>query len=926
MKMRQPKARQLGARGQTAAKLFFESLGWGVIETSGDHDLGTDLLVQVRDKTLADMSLMFGVQVKTGDSWFKKRSKIAGKPGWIYSEKDQRHANYWSNHPLPHILLIQNADLNRRYWVFANRETIEPTKKGFKILVPEDQPLEERFRSHWEDATTQALKRVILEGARWSFDMDSVPPAAHARFALLAAHLVAPHPNRGSKEPLSWPQAVALCLSSGAERWEQNAARHSTVPTVGEASQSEDWGWRFAAAVYSWIYEADAAPLESLDSTSESRQAQIAHAVATAVALEDFDRLAEAAERLERLALETEESIEQAWISVHRAHLAMEQGDVEEARRLAQLGFAQLAPVGADVTASPVRAAAAWAMFDTAEMIPTDLGPVVSVMDNPSSWWRAQTTSGGLEAAVKQHFRAWSHDQSVTFGNEYASHNALHSATVQARLAGSFAQAKNVASLRAQVDLSIPAGDAPRTVDSLETLRSVGDEKALRLAIHEVARREPLSQLRELVSHVTPTTMTRTTSRADLRLLQHAGIYADPEHAHELVDFLLDALEDPQPFSDRVAARYLVVPALLESLAGLRDFLQEEQWCRFIDYVLSHEHSEVSAPSLARLLTDAQLVDDYRARLARALDEVPQWLQSSLRSAIGANQADERAQVRQKLLDGDLDGLSAIRGNLGELDADEAAAVTTALANAVDAEREHPIPAGLIAQERDDAGNLAKLCINFPDLEGWSSLIEFIADLSIEGRRKRQAALTLARNSDAIPAAVRPALLDAARSARNQVNEETSPAPTLIKDVGGAIDCLYASLLDKSDPDRFALTASLLAGSLEQRRDVSWYLASSDDAELPLAALLKDPDPEVASNAAAGMARLLRNSPEPKPAIVNLLVRLVEKDTSVAHAIVVGLGGTEPLHDNLRRLKLALQQHASVRVRKLAHALHTSDS
>lgn len=923
--MRQPKARQLGARGQTAAKLFFESLGWGVIETNGDHDLGTDLLVQVRDKTLADMSLMFGVQVKTGDSWFKKRSKIAGKPGWFYGEKDQRHANYWSNHPLPHILLIQNADLSRRYWAFAKRETIEPTKKGFKILVPEDQPLDERFRSHWEDATTQALKRVILEGARWSFDMDSVHPAAHARFALLAAHLVAPHPNKGTKEALSWPQAVALCLSSGAERWEQNAARHPAVPTVDEASQSEYWGWRFAAAVHNWIYEADAAPLESLDSTGQPRHARVAHAVATAVALEDFDRLTEAAELLEQLALETEESIEQAWISVHRSHLAMEQGDVKEARRLAHLGFAQLGPVGAEVTASAVRAAAAWAMFDTAEMIPTDLGPVVSVMDNPSSWWRAQTTSGGLEAAVKQHFRAWSHDQSVTFGNEYASHNALHSATVQARLAGSFAQAKNVASLRAQVDLSIPTRDVPRTVESLETLRSVGDEKALRLAIHEVARREPLSQLRHLISHVTPATMTRTTSRADLRLLQHAGIYADPEHAHRLVNFLLDALDDPQPFTDRVAARYLVVPALLESLAGLRDFLQEEQWCRFIDYVLSREHSEMSAPSLALLLSDAQVVDDYRSRLASALDEAPPWLQPSLRRAIGANQADGRAQVRQSLLDGNLDGLSAIGGNLEELDADEAAAVTTTLANAVDAERARPLPTGLVAGEGDDAGNLAKLCITFPGLDGWRSLVEFIADPAIEARRKRQAALTLARNTDTIPAPVRPTLLEAAHSARSQI-DEASPVPLLIIDVGGAIDCLYASLLDKGDPDRLTLTASLLAGSPQQRRDVSWYLANSDDAELPLAALLKDTDPEVASNAAAGLARLVRNSPAPRPAIVNLLARVVENDTSLAHAIGVGLAGTDHLHHNLRRLKVALRAHTSVRVRKLADALHISDS
>lgn len=920
MKMRQPKERQLGARGQTAAKLFFENLGWGAIETNGDHDLGTDLLVQIRDKTLTDMSLMFGVQVKTGDYWFKKPSTVKGSPGWIYREKAQKHANYWSNHPLPHVLLIQNRDLTERYWVFVDRDTIEPTKKGFKVFIPADQPLDERFRPNWEEATNQALKRLTLEGSRWSFDMDSVPAPAHARFALLAAHLVSPHPNKGSEAPVSWPQAVALCIAADAERWEQNAERHASVPNIAEARESDDWGWRFAAAVHAWIYDADTAPLESLESSNQSRQIRVAHAVATAVALGVENRLHEAAEHLHRLAFETGDSIEQAWISVHRAHIAMEQGNIKEAQRLAQLGFAQLAPVGADVTASSVRAAAAWTMFNTAEMIRTDLGPVASALDNPSSWWRAQKTSAGLEAAVKQHFRAWSHDRSITFGGEYASHNALHSVDIQARLAGSFAQAKNVASLRAQVGLSIPTGAVLRPVDSLETFRSVGDEKSLRLAISEVARREPLSQLRELVSHVSPAAMTRSTSHADLRVLQHAGIYADPQHAHGLIDFLLGALEDPQAFAARVAPRYLVTPALLESLEGLRDFLQAEQWSRFIDYVLSREHQEVSGPSLNRLLADAQATDEDRARLSYALEDAPQWFKPVLRRAIGAAEETERAQVRQKLLEGDLDGLTSIGGNLAELQPDEAAAVATAFATAVNGERSRSLPPGLFAQESDDAGNLAKICVNFPDLDGWDSLVEFIADPAIEARRKRQAALTLACNHNVIPPPVRSSLLEAARSARNHI-DEASPVPTLVKDVGGAIDCLYASLLGKTDPDRLAVTVSLLSGSLQQRRDVSWYLANSDNAELPLAALVKDPDPEIASNAATGLARLARKSQKPNPAIADVLVELVENDTSLAHAIAAGLRGEEPLHDNLRKLKDALQAHTSVRVRKLGEAL-----
>ena len=217
MTMQQPENRQRGARGETAVKLFFEDLGWGAIETSGEHDLGTDLLVQVRDIDLTDMSLMFGAQVKTGDRWFKEPAEVEGQAGWTFREDAQKHANYWSNHPLPHILVLQNEDRSERYWAFLNRETIQSTQgKGLKVFVPASQPLGPSFRPVWVEATEKALKRMVLEGSHWSFDVASVPNSERARYALLAAHLVAPHPNKGTKTPISWVEAVAICISADA--------------------------------------------------------------------------------------------------------------------------------------------------------------------------------------------------------------------------------------------------------------------------------------------------------------------------------------------------------------------------------------------------------------------------------------------------------------------------------------------------------------------------------------------------------------------------------------------------------------------------------------------------------------------------------------------------------------------------------------
>lgn len=78
MSMTQPADRQRGRRGETHARSFFEDLGWGVIET-GDHDLGTDLIINIRDEERRDLAVWAGAQVKTGDSWFNEPGVVEGQ-------------------------------------------------------------------------------------------------------------------------------------------------------------------------------------------------------------------------------------------------------------------------------------------------------------------------------------------------------------------------------------------------------------------------------------------------------------------------------------------------------------------------------------------------------------------------------------------------------------------------------------------------------------------------------------------------------------------------------------------------------------------------------------------------------------------------------------------------------------------------------
>lgn len=924
MNMTQPPARQLGARGATAAKLFFENLGWGVVETN-DHDLGTDLLVQVRDLGMQEMSLMMGVQVKTGDSYLTERATVDEVSGWVFRENNHHHANYWSNHPLPHIILLQSTDMATRVWAYANRDTIKVTSngrgKGFTIFVPETQELLGGFRDEWVEAAALALKKVSLEGSRWTFDIKEVSSGDHARYALLAPHLVAPHPNKGDSQTILWPEAVALCLLASAEQWVRIAERHAGVPSPEAAKTSTEWGWRFAAAIYDWIYEADISALELLDSGTEPQQWRIAHAVALSIALFDDERTAEAVETLRANVIETEYSAEQGWLSTHLSHLAMEGGDVDEAQRLAKLSNVQLAPVAADVTVSAVRSAAAWAMFDTSNLITMNIGPVVAAMDNATSWWRTQAVAGGLEAAVRRRYSQWSHDRSVIFGAADTAHNLLVSATLGARLSASYAQAKAFASLLGMVDLSTerPGGESP--LSALRTLREAGDEKKLRLAIEEIARTGPLADLRELVDGVDPGSMNRTSSRADLTILARAGDFASVSRSEEQIDFLLSALEDPERFSETVSARYLVVPALFDALTGLRSSMNTGHWRRLaaIMATFAKTPDQSAENTLRRLALDSGFDDAGKQTLCDALPEVPTWYRWVLIVALGADHPVAREEIRIGLESGSLDALSAL-GRYDLLDGEQVDVLTASLTKQLERHRGESSATGIGISSGPDAGRLlASLHINFPTRRGWNALAEFIADDTVPAFRKREAATVLSRHVEAIPDGDVETFRQAVTAAREaEATDVTSDFLGLIPPVGGALDRLQMALLKDGDPQRDAVLLGLLVGDLASRRDAVGYLAHASETETQLASLVNDEDPTVAAEAVAGLARAARRSGSPSDGLMTLLLKFAGEDRMIGLHIAAGLTGDDPLPHALQPVRAVLRQHLSARVRRIA--------
>ena len=122
-----------GDVGEGAVDTMLRRLGWNVWSTN-DRDRGTDLIVLTRD---IDRPVAFGVQVKSGGSYFtsEEHDDNGDVLGWWHADTSS-HFDYWSNHTLPHILVLYDDDEGIRCWVHVTSDEVRSTGKGRKILVP----------------------------------------------------------------------------------------------------------------------------------------------------------------------------------------------------------------------------------------------------------------------------------------------------------------------------------------------------------------------------------------------------------------------------------------------------------------------------------------------------------------------------------------------------------------------------------------------------------------------------------------------------------------------------------------------------------------------------------------------------------------------------------------------------------------------
>ncbi|MDQ4500754.1 DUF4365 domain-containing protein [Sinomonas sp. ASV322] len=915
--MRQPPSVQLGEFGEDQAVAFFSGIGWGPLKTH-KHDLGTDLFIQLRADDLTDLRMLLGAQVKTGPTSFREPGVVEGRSGWWFRESDKKHAEYWINHHVPHLLILQSTDMTRRVWTVLDPKTIEDTGDGIKVFVPADQVLDASWKPRWIELVTEARKLLSFEGARWTFSVTQVPETSWARYGLLTPRLVAPHRNKGYSSDINWAEAVGTSAAGDPDQWPYFAQQRPDVPSVEEAFVGNDPGWRFAAAVHKWVL-GDAPALVSVDAHDFPRSLQVALAICTATAAIDRYDLLKAAETLTAAQDADEVSADQVWLGVHLAHVRRLQGNLAEAKSILEACLVTAAALTLDLTTSALRAACILGLFDLSPVLSGDVAAAVTAADNSASWWRTHSAAHGLEVDAEKRFKKWAGDTAIMIAGTESAHNDLFSAALTARLAGDFGSWRGYMGLLAQTDLVTPPDGDADVHTSLESLRQIGDTDALKLALQKVRADGPVSELSALANIATPDHATSLSIHADLELLAQAGDHFTEDQARPWLDLLLQTLSAPQEFYEHFALRYQAHHKVLAAIRGLRRHLTDAEQAAVIEFatVLPDEADQLLESPLTRLLHSFS-PDVLDAELAAfdTEDEPITWQRKLFRDVLAPRSTRARKVVRAALLHGDLTALSGAN-DVTQIAADEASVLLDRCDTVLES---YKLPTNGISIGEQDYYRLATvLALNGPAEareRAWATTIGALTAVVDVPERMFDALKIVAGHYGQVPMAYREELVAAARRLREAPPSKYVDGMSGLKSIAAPATELLLEL-DPQAEDWNDLLAALLVGDRDSKRAACDLMARRSGYEVTILALTMDGEKEVAARAARGLAQRVASDPTISQAFVNELARIsAAGGESIPFAVLSGVSTGEDLNDGVSNILKALAHHASPAVRE----------
>ncbi|TDT97294.1 HEAT repeat protein [Streptomyces sp. 846.5] len=941
--MRADRTAATGSSGATEVKATLEKLGQGPIEVAREHDLGIDLLVQVRDDRRFDAGLLIGVQVKTSPdstigSYFTspETDEDGTVTGWWHREADSAHFDSWILHQLPVILVLHDLKTRTSYWAAVASERVISTGKGFKLFVPADQTLD---ADHLPELLTFAASKrdpITWEGSAWLRDGTAIAPGDRLRHALLVPRLVAPHPGARFDQEIGPEEALALLAQGRFASLASFAQQHSKVPSLEAAAAHKNWKWRLVHAFGDLLLTGSPAAVAALITTAPGAAERVAATVIYVCALIEDEEYEQA---LTLLTAEVERDnagpVDHAWMLVQRARL-YEEADQDQAAgtdvvnaRVSVL----LAPM--DPTTSAVAAAAAEAAFRASRWRSGAVEEFVTATDTVSSWWRLQNVSSAYELAAERLFDHWADRRTLYLVPGHPAYNELEAARWTANLAAhDGAWRATTALLGKQVLLDSEQGStaqgpqqADQIFNALSLLRISGDTAALAAALGRLRSLGPVTVLSRLVESVKPGPWPMRTFRPHLELWELAGDLlptgdADAAAAHCLA--LLDG-SAPKPAS---TSHYLdVAHYVLRALTGLLPAAGPGVHDQVRNLLI--ENSPWTSPGatnpisrLALLVHDAALQDPtvrqwWRDAALLHSDPALETLQMLMLGRIAGADSQAAQHLLDRAADGSFPAIVALgAGGLSS----KAPAVIGHLAREVRDLMDGFDDGRWPLRGRDHASVLAELNMALPEHARWDELVELLRHPKAFGDHTRRAYFFLAQHAGVLPADVRDTLAADLRPALDALisDEASSFGHT---EAGGARIWLAVALGLLTADQQAVYRARLLTGSQTERMDaatLAGLLYRAEDTP-SMIALLADPDAGVRRAAARGLATRASQQPADVDAVAGLQ-RAVESDASVdvPLAIAVAIGGVPAQRDDLESVLTVLRAHPSAQVRDAA--------
>lgn len=742
-RMRASENEAKGTSGERYVMAKLEELGCGVVQDS-DHDLGTDLIVSMRDEERYDTGGYIGVQVKNWPRLMDNLSINNGDEGWWFSDS-AKHFNHWLNSSFPHLLVLFDAGSKNSYWVHITEDAVQSTGKRRKIFIPRKNLLDEGSMATLREISLSKLPEPSWEGSVWQ-GVSGFSDEVVLRCALITPRLIAPHPNRTASS-ISPVEAIALLSLM---RLHDVTIRYKGVQELldpGKSAKHDDPLWRLYSALFEWVANGRVDTILNFPSTDMEADIAAAIEVIKATVLFEEHLPQRAYKELENaLVRDDYNPVDRAWLRLHLARNLMEIGDFDQAQHLALkvplIGKMEykdptaryLTGVAMDFVFQ-LHSGAQW-MGSKAEE--RNLAEAIKARDTAASWWRTQILVSGLSGFVEKTYSQWGNNNvDVAVRKKYDDAVLrMRSASLIAGFAADTNNWRYAVVLLARYSL-VFSTDTNELVYALNLLRIAGAKNELKLAASHFLRFGPIEPLVQVVNKLSLDDSTRISLRCDFALIEKCTSILDTNSVDKYALWLLQEIENPSK-TYVFGSYHWYVSKAIEVLANIYDACSSEVMVKIHDHLITMPgvEDDLCADAYSKLI--ASIVEDdiakgkvwdsgKLAKLAARGDNDETNLKKAIERLVSTYDSEIREGLLERIEAGDIDALASW-GNLADLPKSAVQGMLGNLSNKIEIIIKNAHSGASIVGAFDKLSVLIKLNISHPDYANWQPCLKMIHD------------------------------------------------------------------------------------------------------------------------------------------------------------------------------------------------------